>query len=77
MLVSLATRWTLLVLFVSTSLAVTLPSYSGPFDVGIVDIEVPVSQPRTITNVTLVSNGQPAFQVRRSRIERGMLEMVL
>lgn len=34
------------------SVSQKLPDYSGPYDVGCVDIEVPVSNPRTFTNFT-------------------------
>lgn len=45
------------------SLAATLPNYTGQYGVGTVDIEVPVSNPRNITDTTLKSNGQSAFDV--------------
>lgn len=53
-----------LILFIYLLFAVTvsesLPPYSGAYDVGLVDIEVPVQNPRNITNTTFTSNGQPA-----------------
>jgi len=39
----------------------SLPAYTGTYGVGLVDIEVPVQNPRNITNTTFTSNGQPAF----------------
>jgi platelet-activating factor acetylhydrolase len=48
-------------LLLPVSLSVSLPSYSGTYGVGLVDIEVPVQNPRNITNTTFASNGQPAF----------------
>jgi len=43
------------------SLSASLPAYTGTYGVGLVDIEVPVQNPRNITNATFTSNGQPAF----------------
>lgn len=51
----------LIPLLLSVSLSITLPSYSGTYGVGLVDIEVPVQNPRNITNTTFTSNGQPAW----------------
>ncbi len=48
-------------LLLPVSISQSLPSYSGPYGVGLVDIEVPVQNPRTITNTTFTSNGQPAW----------------
>lgn len=39
----------------------SLPTYAGPYGVGLIDIEVPVQSPRNITNTTFTSTGQPAF----------------
>jgi len=38
-----------------------LPAYSGPYGVGLIDVEVPVQSPRNITNTTFTANEQPAF----------------
>jgi platelet-activating factor acetylhydrolase len=48
-------------LLLPVSISQSLPSYSGPYGVGLVDIEVPVQNPRNITNTTFTSNGQPAW----------------
>lgn len=39
----------------------SLPAYTGPHGVGLIDIKVPVQNPRNITNTTFTSTGQPAF----------------
>jgi|SRR6266480_4091977 len=39
----------------------SLPSYTGTYGVGLIDVEVPVRNPRNITNTTFTSSGQPAF----------------
>ena len=51
----------LISILLPVSLSQSLPSYSGLFGVGLVDIEVPVQNPRNITNTTFTSNGQPAW----------------
>jgi platelet-activating factor acetylhydrolase len=51
----------LILLLLPASLSQSLPSYSGAYGVGLVDIEVPVQNPRNITNTTFTSNGQPAW----------------
>ncbi|KAK5100772.1 hypothetical protein LTR70_001326 [Exophiala xenobiotica] len=38
-----------------------LPRYTGPHDVGAVDIEVPVREPRQIHGAVLKDSGEPAF----------------
>lgn len=44
--------------------ASNLPSrYSGLYDVGAVDIEVPLIEPRQLSDTALMSSGQPAFVV--------------
>lgn len=44
-------------------LASRLPAYTGPYDVGAVDIEVPLNQPRRVNDITFVRDGKPAFEV--------------
>lgn len=41
----------------------SLPSYSGPYDVGTVDIEVPAANPRKFSNVVHKETGDPAFEL--------------
>lgn len=42
--------------------ATNLPThYSGPYDVGTVDVEVPLIEPRKLSDTALVATGQPAF----------------
>lgn len=41
--------------------ALSLPAYTGSYGVGLIDVEVPVQNPRNITNTTFTNNGQPAF----------------
>ncbi|KAJ6781733.1 hypothetical protein PWT90_05230 [Aphanocladium album] len=42
--------------------ASNLPShYSGPYDVGTVDVEVPLIEPRQLSDTALTSSGQPAY----------------
>ncbi|KAK1621814.1 PAF-acetylhydrolase family member [Colletotrichum phormii] len=60
--------WSLIGLYVlycilsqSPLLASRLPSYSGPFEDGTTDIEVPVRTPRNTSDSVLASNGKPAF----------------
>jgi len=45
----------------TTTISQSLPPYSGPYGVGLVDIEVPVHNPRNITSTTFTSNGQSAL----------------
>lgn len=46
-------------------LASNLPSYSGPYDVGAVDVELPIpSGPQRVSNITFKSTSQPAFEVQ-------------
>lgn len=45
-------------------LASPLPAYkSGPYDVGAVDIEIPLDPPRRVSNITFKATGKPAFEV--------------
>lgn len=44
-------------------LASRLPEYTGPYDVGAVDIEVPLDQSRRVNDITFVRDGTPAFEV--------------
>jgi len=44
-------------------LSSNLPSYTGPYPVGTIDLEAPC-QPRVISDVTIKSTGDPAFKVR-------------
>lgn len=39
-----------------------LPAYSGPYDVGAVDIEVPLEKPRRISETTFKGTDEPAFE---------------
>ncbi|KAI0174079.1 platelet-activating factor acetylhydrolase, isoform II-domain-containing protein [Pestalotiopsis sp. NC0098] len=41
----------------------SLPAYSGPYDVGTVDIEVPAVQPRKFSDAVHKETGEPAFQL--------------
>lgn len=50
-----------ILLLFSFCLTQSLPDYTGTYGVGLIDIEVPVQNPRNITNTTFTSNGQPAF----------------
>ncbi|KAK1983913.1 PAF-acetylhydrolase family member [Colletotrichum cereale] len=47
----------------SPLLASNLPKYSGPYEVGTIDVEVPVRTPRNISDEVLASNGKPAFEL--------------
>lgn len=40
-----------------------LPKYTGPFDVGTVDVEVPVTEPRTVVDGVFKKGGKPAFEL--------------
>ena len=40
-----------------------LPAYTGPYDVGVVDLEVPLDEAITISDTLLKATKQPAFQV--------------
>lgn len=44
-------------------LASSLPPYTGPYDVGAVDIEIPLDRPQKVSDVTFKSTGKPAFEV--------------
>ncbi|KAL6872092.1 PAF acetylhydrolase [Trichoderma novae-zelandiae] len=39
-----------------------LPPYSGRFDVGAVDIEIPLDKPRLVTETVFKAGGEPAFE---------------
>ncbi|TFB00774.1 Platelet-activating factor acetylhydrolase 2 [Trichoderma ghanense] len=43
-------------------LAHPLPAYTGRFDVGAVDIEVPLDKPRLVTETVFKDSGEPAFE---------------
>ncbi|KAF2859442.1 hypothetical protein K470DRAFT_219169 [Piedraia hortae CBS 480.64] len=54
----------IIVLYIlSLYLKCTLPPYPGPYTVGTIDIEVPISEPRLFSNTTLKSTNQPAFKL--------------
>lgn len=40
-----------------------LPKYTGPYDVGAIDVEVPVQEPRQIVDTVFQKDGKPAFQL--------------
>lgn len=40
-----------------------LPKYTGPHDVGAIDVEVPVQEPRKIADTVFKSDGRPAFEL--------------
>ena len=40
-----------------------LPPYTGPYNVGTIDLEIPVTPQVTISNITFKATGQPAFKV--------------
>ncbi|KAJ9652503.1 hypothetical protein H2198_008251 [Neophaeococcomyces mojaviensis] len=40
-----------------------LPQYTGPYNVGAIDIEVPVREPRLIHDAVLKDSGEPAFKL--------------
>ncbi|RFU75098.1 hypothetical protein TARUN_7142 [Trichoderma arundinaceum] len=45
-------------------LASPLPGYTGRYDVGAIDIEIPLEKPRLISETVFKSNGEPAFEHR-------------
>jgi platelet-activating factor acetylhydrolase len=47
----------------SPLLASKLPQYTGTHDVGAIDIEVPLEQPRKISETVFKNNGAPAFEL--------------
>ncbi|KAK2000720.1 PAF-acetylhydrolase family member [Colletotrichum falcatum] len=47
----------------SPLLASKLPRYSGPYEVGAIDVEVPVRTPRNISEHVLAGDGKPAFKL--------------
>ncbi|KAK2018614.1 PAF-acetylhydrolase family member [Colletotrichum eremochloae] len=47
----------------SPLLASKLPKYSGPYEVGAIDVEVPVRTPRKISEQVLASDGKPVFEL--------------
>ncbi|KAK1570099.1 PAF-acetylhydrolase family member [Colletotrichum navitas] len=62
--------WSLISLYVlycilarSPLFASKLPGYSGPYEVGAIDVEVPVRTPRKISEQVLESDGKPAFEL--------------
>ncbi|KAK5988618.1 Platelet-activating factor acetylhydrolase 2-like protein [Cladobotryum mycophilum] len=44
-------------------LASSLPAYTGPHDVGAMDLEIPLDKPRLITNTVFRNTGEPAFEL--------------
>jgi platelet-activating factor acetylhydrolase len=50
-------------IFWSPLFASNLPQYTGPHDVGAIDIEVPVHEPRQVDNAVYKADGKPAFQL--------------
>ncbi|KAM0296184.1 hypothetical protein HYE67_008116 [Fusarium culmorum] len=40
-----------------------LPAYSGPHDVGAIDLEIPLDKPKRISDTILKETGKPAFEV--------------
>ena len=44
--------------------ASSLPPYTGPYDVGTIDVELPCTR-RKISDATFKATGLPAFQVRQ------------
>lgn len=62
--------WSLVALYVlycyivwSPLFASRLPRYTGPYEVGAVDVEVPVQHPRKVDEATFKTNGKPAFEL--------------
>lgn len=62
--------WTLVALYVlycyifwSPLFASKLPQYTGPHDVGTIDIEVPVEDPRQVVDGVFISDRKPAFEL--------------
>ncbi|OLN81905.1 Platelet-activating factor acetylhydrolase 2, cytoplasmic [Colletotrichum chlorophyti] len=51
------------IIFQSPLFASNLPAYTGPFEVGAIDVEVPVRTPRKTSDWVLASNGKPAFEL--------------
>lgn len=47
----------------SPLLASKLPKYTGPHEVGAIDVEVPVQEPRKIVEATFKKDGTPAFEL--------------
>jgi platelet-activating factor acetylhydrolase len=50
-------------IFWSPLFASKLPQYTGPHDVGAIDIEVPVQEPRQVVDAVFKADGKPAFQL--------------
>ncbi|KAF2442068.1 PAF-acetylhydrolase family member [Karstenula rhodostoma CBS 690.94] len=50
-------------IFWSPLFASKLPQYTGPHDVGAIDIEVPVEDPRQVVDGVFKADGKPAFQL--------------
>lgn len=50
-------------LFASPLFSSRLPSYTGPYAVGAIDLEAPVVEPRRAHDARFRENDQPAFQV--------------
>ncbi|CAK3996254.1 PAF-acetylhydrolase family member [Lecanosticta acicola] len=46
----------------SPLLASKLPGYTGPYEVGAIDVEVPVREPRKVGDAVFKSNGKPVFE---------------
>ena len=40
-----------------------LPSYSGYYDVGTIDLEIPLDQPLQFSSTTITKTNEPAFQI--------------
>lgn len=47
----------------SPLLASKLPKHTGPYEVGTIDIEAPLDEPRLISNTTYSDGGEPAFKL--------------
>ena len=47
----------------SPLLASKLPSYSGEYEVGAIDVEIPLREPRMVSDTVFRDTGKPAFQV--------------
>lgn len=45
-------------------LASRLPAYTGPYDVGAVDLELPLDPPQRVSDATFLRDGNPAFEVK-------------
>ncbi|KAL1603846.1 hypothetical protein SLS60_005438 [Paraconiothyrium brasiliense] len=50
-------------IFWSPLFASKLPQYTGPHDVGTIDLEVPVQDPRQVIDAVFKADGKPAFQL--------------